>query len=1359
MELTYRFIHDGAVSDVRIELVDDATVGELARVLVDRCGIDLGTSTPTLAMASDPDVAIDPQSPAADAAPPSGSSVCAVADSTRAHRPPWWSPATITRLGEDGSVRLAYGSTALGAARLVVGHAVYVVATGSTDRLEVDGTPVRGSVRVASGAVIRVGDATVVLRVDGPLRPPPLLGPWQEHGRTPAVVDDHSPVTVELPTPPSADRLPGFPFLSAAVPLLLGGIMWAATGSLAVAGFVLFSVAFVVASGIEVRREHRKERRFREEEFRDELGRAIERARELRSAELRRRRQDLPQAAEVVAWLRGDRRRLWERWHGQPRMLRVRIGDERGPATDAVAVPPGGRQDLRALLVATADELETLEGPAAVDLGESGLAVCGPGDEPAALARAVVVQLLGTLAPDDLEIELDAAPERVPDWEWLRWLPHRVRQVPSVGATGPRSPRAVVRVVDRCGVTADGAGDRARLDATGSHSDELAGTIWIAGSVAQVPDGIGTVVEIQGGGATVRRSDGPARPIVPDAFGLDGCEPVARQLAPLRPPGADDTTPAAVPLSAVLGNPTVLDRADAVLDSWARSRGDATGLRAPIGRVGAGVLHVDLRHDGPHGLVAGTTGSGKSELLRTLVASLALHHPPDRLTFLLVDYKGGAAVHGLSALPHVVGTVTDLSPAESRRALASLRAEVRRRERLVAGAGATDMGQVPAAGSAAALVVVVDEFATLAAELPDLLDGLLDVAQRGRSLGVHLLLATQRPAGVVTDAMRANLSLRLALRVADEDDSRDVVDVTDAAHLPADRPGRAILRLGPGRCVEAQVATTTSPVERGERVRVRPLHGPLLDDEGNGPIRATDASPGRSQIEAAIESCRLAARASGVAPAERPWLEPLPSVLDVDDVEELTGTSPGGGDLVIGVADLPHEQRREPVAIDLGSRGGLLVLGAPRSGRSATLRTIARAALSDATQPTSVVALDAGRSLQHLDSIPSPGGRAVAIRVDDAERTLRVLRSLRRQCRTGPTDERTVLLVDGVGAVADHHQRVNRGEALDLLGAIVSEGPAVGIHVVLTAGRTVEVPPAMLAAMDRRLVLRCATADDALMVGVADPDGLSSSLASPSLPPGRGLLDGRLIQVFAPPPTSAHDADGVGRSVRRDAAALPTLPTELEAAALPPAQRWRVPVGIRHDDLRSAVIDLSTSGALILGPPRSGRSSALDLLAGRLSSTGDRDGAVEVVRIDGHRPDGSVDELQRALDTALADRFDSGQPDRTGRVVIAVDDLPELLDGPDGTVVDDLLGRALRLAPDVGLRVIATGEADATARCYGDSLRRLRSGRTGILLRPDPDLHPPLLHTSLPLHDELIPAPGRGWLVSPDGVVAVQLAR
>src|SRR5204863_2486589 len=215
--------------------------------------------------------------------------------------------------------------------------------------------------------------------------------------------------------------------------------------------------------------------------------------------------------------------------------------------------------------------------------------------------------------------------------------------------------------------------------------------------------------------------------------------------------------------------------------------------------------------DGPHALIAGTTGSGKSELLRTLIASLAMTVDPERLNFVLVDYKGGSAFADCAALPHTVGLVTDLDEHLGQRALRSLDAEIRRREHVLRRAGVADLGQYRRAEAASdgplpRLVVVIDEFATLRSELPEFVDALVGVAQRGRSLGIHLVLATQRPHGSVSDNVRANTNIRIALRVQDAADSQDVIDGPGAAEIDRRRPGFAYCRLGHGEMVAFQAA-------------------------------------------------------------------------------------------------------------------------------------------------------------------------------------------------------------------------------------------------------------------------------------------------------------------------------------------------------------------------------------------------------------------------------------------------------------------------------------------------------------------------------------------------------------------------
>ncbi|TGJ97765.1 cell division protein, partial [Actinotalea fermentans ATCC 43279 = JCM 9966 = DSM 3133] len=235
------------------------------------------------------------------------------------------------------------------------------------------------------------------------------------------------------------------------------------------------------------------------------------------------------------------------------------------------------------------------------------------------------------------------------------------------------------------------------------------------------------------------------------------------------------------------------------------------GLDVPIGSDAQGAtVRVDLVRDGPHALVAGTTGAGKSELLQSLVLALALTYSPRDLAIALVDFKGGAGFGACVGLPHVVGQVTDLEPGLAGRALTGLRAELRRREHALAEAGVSDVDDLPR-GTLPRLVVVIDEFRALADDLPDFLPGLLRLASQGRSLGVHLVLATQRPAGAVTADMRANISLRLALRQIDPGDSRDVIDSPDAASIPTGRPGRAVLRRGNEPPLALQCAHAGTP--------------------------------------------------------------------------------------------------------------------------------------------------------------------------------------------------------------------------------------------------------------------------------------------------------------------------------------------------------------------------------------------------------------------------------------------------------------------------------------------------------------------------------------------------------------------
>ncbi|QLD12680.1 FtsK/SpoIIIE domain-containing protein [Microbacterium oleivorans] len=469
----------------------------------------------------------------------------------------------------------------------------------------------------------------------------------------------------------------------------------------------------------------------------------------------------------------------------------------------------------------------------------AGIAIVGPEAAARSVARALVAQLCLARAPGDVRVDPSGEP-------WLRRLPHaRAR-------TGLR-------------VWAGAAGASVPSDA------ELP-IVWTASGAP--PPRCEAVLRLHGPDAAALDYGGGSVAVRPDALGLDRAEIVADVLA-ARARAVDGEAAA----------PAVFADLAAAPDG---------GLRVALGSDAAGLVDVDLVDDGPHAVVVGVTGSGKSELLVTWIAALAQRLSPDRVVFLLVDFKGGRSFDTLTTLPHVAGVVTDLDEAAALRAIESLAAEVRHRERTLARHGARDVADLD--GVLPRLIIVVDEYAALTAAHPRLHETFADIAARGRALGMHLILATQRAAGF-REAILANAPLRIALRVTDDTESRAVIGCIDAAALPggaADR-GTALLRG----------AADTEP--RMLRVARCPSE--------------------------AIPVIARRARDAGHAPVRRPWLPPLPARVPLDDLRTV-------GRIVLGLADEPEEQRQSIVTVDEDAPG-LVVVGRAGAGRSTILRAVA----------------------------------------------------------------------------------------------------------------------------------------------------------------------------------------------------------------------------------------------------------------------------------------------------------------------------------------------------------------------------------------------------------------------------------
>lgn len=885
--------------------------------------------------------------------------------------------------------------------------------------------------------------------------------------------------------------------------------------------------------------------------------------------------------------------------------------------------------------------------PVTVHLGgDRVVGLVGPPDATAAVALAVVLQAAVRHGPAALTVEPPTDGAARP----LRWLPHRRGPGPTLRPAGP-----------------------------GGHLDQ-------ATTVAGLDRRCTTVLRLGPGGATLTDADGARHEVAlqPVLADLDLAEATARALARWRDPdtGADGEAPVRL---ADLADPPA---------------GDRPSLATTVGLGPDGPLVVDLVAHGPHALVAGTTGAGKSELLRTLVTGLARAHPPDAVTFVLADFKGGSAFDACADLPHVVGLVTDLDDGLADRLLTALRAELRDREVTLRAAGVGDLAELT--DGPPRLVVVVDEFATLAHDHPDALDALVDLARRGRSLGLHLVLATQRPAGVVSDEIRANTALRIALRLLDTTDATDVVGDPAAADLPADRPGRALLRLD-GALVPARVATTAQPAAPPDL---------LVRREGDPRPVARDDGPAR--LVTAVAQ-RWADR-----PRPRPlWLPPLPTDLawapGPDAAHEADGVT-------VGLVDRPADRRQLPLTWRPG-QGGLVVLAGPGRGASTALVT-ATLALTDGPAPADLVVHVVGAAdgptgvlarLPHLGAMVDPADRAA-------------VRRLLARLAHGGAGPPFALVVDGTDRLVTGVDDLDGIRALEHLDAIVGGDRGT---TLLAADRPTALPPRALP-----------TADLVVSLGGTDPtaDTLLGLRPTAPGPPGRGRTRGgdtaQVARVVDPATLLDDRQRRDGAPDRSRAEVARPLPLVVARADLGrPPRPGAVVIGRRDRDLGVAAVDAAAGVPVVVaGPPGSGRTHTLDLIAGQLT---DRPRSVH--------HGGEPGPLLAAVARWLA---------APGPHVFVLDDADRVLD-PDGHLAALVAG----LRPDTTLVVGLAAPRWRTG--YGTWTAALRPAGLGLALAPDPARDGDCWSVPLAGWQPApgAPVPGRGLLVTPAGTEVVQVAR
>ncbi|HEV2377929.1 MAG TPA: type VII secretion protein EccCa [Streptosporangiaceae bacterium] len=1013
----------------------------------------------------------------------------------------------------------------------------------------------------------------------------------------------------------------------------------------------------------------------------------------------------------ALRWLVTDsqRARLWERRPSDDDFGSVRLGT--GTQYLAVRLIPPQTKPVEDLDPLCAGALRRfmraharLTGlPVGVSLRAfSRVSVVGDNEAAAAMVRAVLAQVAVFHSPDDLRICVCATPERLARWQWLKWLPHNLHPTEQDAAgpvrlmaptlaqlesmLGPEfkdRPRFTPGKADSSlpyhVVVVDGV-SAAYGDQLGGDGVDGVAIIDLSGDHPAAADA--TVLRLRVGGGQIEMvsrdrtgTDVTSLVGVADQLSVPEAEALARQLAPLRPAGGtgpgEDALATDTTLTSLLGitDPQALE----VASLW-RPRASRSRLRVPMGVDAAGQpVELDIKEAaqggmGPHGLVIGATGAGKSELLRTVVLGLALTHSPQVLNFVLVDFKGGATFLGLERLNHVSAVITNLEeelPLVDRMREA-LHGEVVRRQELLRAAGnyasLRDYDRDRERGTALApvptLFIVIDEFSELLAAKPEFIDLFVMIGRVGRSLGVHLLLASQRLEEGRLRGLDTQLSYRIGLRTYSAAESRIVLGVPDAYELPP-RPGNGYLKTEATEMTRFKAAYVSGPAAgepetiggapvssrearpvvvpydlsyvKPENVLRPPVHDRTLTPAEFG---GQTAKPGASLFEVVIRQL-----AEQGAQAHQIWLPPLdmPPTLDqllppLSLTAQLGCTTEGWewrGRLhaVTGIVDRPFDQRRDLLWADLsGGAGNAGVAGAPRSGKSTLLRTlVCSLALLHTPAEVQFYCLDfGGGTLSALGRLPHVGGVATRLQAERVRRTVAEVRAVleRREQEFAERGIESIaayraarasgesagdgfgdvfLVVDGWLTLRQEYEQLE----LDIT-ALAARGLGYGIHVVAATNKWSEFRPAIRDLLGTRFELR-----------LGDPyeSEMGRALAGnvPEHSPGRGLTKDGLHFLTALPridgqPDAASLPDAVRKLVETvdtawrgaRAPAVRLLPTAFEVTELPgPAETGtRIPFAVDEATLSPVFLDFATDPHfLVLGDTETGKSNLLHLVA------------------------------------------------------------------------------------------------------------------------------------------------------------------
>ncbi|GIF73787.1 type VII secretion protein EccC [Asanoa siamensis] len=1096
--------------------------------------------------------------------------------------------------------------------------------------------------------------------------------------------------------------------------------------------------------------------------------------------------------APTALWAVAASRRLWERRTTDDDFAEVRlaVGTQRLAVT---IVPPETRpvEDLEPLTAIALRRFVRAHSvvpdlPLAIQLRSfSRVALRGDRGPLLGLSRALLAQLATFHSPDDLRVAVVTAAERRADWDWVKWLPHAQddRVVDGAGATRlvfesttaleaafreelairPRhSPDAKpLTTAPHLVIVLDG-GD---VPATSQlHGAGVLGVtvLDLAGTVPRDAGRWLLALDVTAESLSADRGDRTLALGVPDRLTVEQATGLARQLAPHRLSQHVESVEAT---ARVMELPELLGLGDAgavdTTRTWQR-RPERDRLRIPLGiSPDSAVVELDFKEAaqdgmGPHGLIIGATGSGKSELLRTIVVSLAVTHSSEELNLVLVDFKGGATFASLDVLPHTSAVITNLADELSMvdRMEDAVAGELVRRQELLRAAGnyvsRYEYEKARLAGEPLdplpSLLIICDEFSELLAAKPDFIDLFVTIGRLGRSLGVHLLLASQRLEEGRLRGLDTHLSYRIGLRTFSPMESRVVLGVPDAYELP-NAPGHGYLKAGTlpmQRFRAAYVSGAYRPaVVSGPRAqalvrrriaRYGTDHVPIpadlpVDDEVGVADEGAEAGRAVSMLDIIVDRLRQG------PPAHRVWLPPLDDAPPLDAMLGEPVADPRRGlvagaetlQVPVGIEDRPFEQRRDPFLVDLAGAGGnVVIVGGPRSGKSTLLRSMLCAlALTHSPREVQFFGIDlGGGALRALEGLPHTSGVAVRRNVEAVRRTVAEVSVLlderearftelgvesidayrAMRARGEVTDDPfgdVFLVVDGWGTMREEFEQQE-----EIISRLAPRCLGFGVHIVLTATRWSEVRYNLRELFGSRLELR-----------LGDPtDSEIDRRAAANVPegtPGRGLTRDKLHFLAAVPRadgrTGADDlAAATADLVRRVREAwphepapavrlLPRLLPVAELAAVVEPDRPGIPIGLNETRLAPVHLPFASEPHLmVFGDGECGKTNLLRLIARSIVARHTPDQA-KILLVDYRRTLLGVVEGDHLLDYTTSAQTTAPM---VGGIHQA---LTERLPGPDVTT-EQLRNRSWWAGPEIYLIV---DDYDMVAASSGNPLERL----------------------------------------------------